>query len=95
MFRPVYLAFAFLLASASATQAGCRVVPYRFMPNQTVDAYMYVSNGSNCSTIIHAGGRSSFHAATPNGIHSTPTTAATSSTAGPISGAIQYSAAIR
>ena len=41
------------------------------------------------------GGRSSFHAATPNGTHSTPTTAATSSTAGPISGAIQYSAAIR
>src|SRR5580693_313521 len=41
------------------------------------------------------GGRSSFHAATPNGTHSTPTTAPTSSTAGPISGAIQYSAAIR
>ena len=42
-----------------------------------------------------SGGRSSCHAATPNGIHSTPNTAATSSTAGPISGAIQYSAAIR
>src|SRR6266480_2676028 len=41
------------------------------------------------------GGRSSFQAATPNGIHSAPTTAPTSSTAGPISGAIQYSAAIR
>ena len=42
-----------------------------------------------------SGGRSSFRAATPNGTHSTPTTAPTSSTAGPISGAIQYSAAIR
>ena len=42
-----------------------------------------------------SGGRSSFCAATPNGIHSTPNTAATSSTAGPISGAIQYRAAIR
>src|SRR5882724_4081673 len=41
------------------------------------------------------GGRSSFCAATPNGTHSTPITAPTSSTAGPISGAIQYSAAIR
>src|SRR5215472_7047050 len=41
------------------------------------------------------GGLSSFHAATPNGTHSTPTTAPTSSTAGPISGVIQYSAAIR
>ena len=36
-----------------------------------------------------SGGRSSVHAATPNGTHSTPTTAPTSSTAGPISGAIQ------
>src|SRR5579862_7390610 len=42
-----------------------------------------------------SGGRSSFCAATPNGIHSTPNTTATSGTAGPISGAIQYSAAIR
>jgi hypothetical protein len=42
-----------------------------------------------------SGGRSSFCAATPNGIHRTPTTAPTSSTAGPISGAIQYNAAIR
>src|SRR5580704_16896797 len=42
-----------------------------------------------------SGGRSSFHTATPNGTHSTPNTAATSSTPGPISGAIQYSAAIR
>ena len=42
-----------------------------------------------------SGGRSNFHAATPNGIHSTPTTAPTRITAGPISGAIQYSAAIR
>src|SRR5689334_16550749 len=41
------------------------------------------------------GGLSSFQAATPNGIHSAPTTAPTSSTAGPISGVIQYSAAIR
>src|SRR5580704_6789499 len=41
------------------------------------------------------GGLSSFCAATPNGTHSTPTTAPTSSTAGPISGVIQYSAAIR
>src|SRR5271167_4012839 len=41
------------------------------------------------------GGLSRLAAATPNGTHSTPTTAATSSTAGPISGAIQYSAAIR
>ncbi len=42
-----------------------------------------------------SGGRSSFHTATPNGTHSTPNTAATSSTPGPISGAIQYSAAMR
>ncbi len=42
-----------------------------------------------------SGGRSSFCAATPNGIHSTPNAAPTSSTAGPISGAIQYRAAIR
>src|SRR6516225_8198799 len=41
------------------------------------------------------GALSSFCAAPPNGTHSTPTTAPTSSTAGPISGAIQYSAAIR
>src|SRR6267154_182650 len=41
------------------------------------------------------GGLSSLAAATPNGIHSAPTTAPTSSTAGPISGVIQYSAAIR
>src|SRR6266496_5012058 len=41
------------------------------------------------------GGLSSLQAATPNGIHSAPTTAPTSSTAGPISGVIQYSAAIR
>src|SRR5690242_13967121 len=41
------------------------------------------------------GGLSSFQAATSNGIHSAPTTAPTSSTAGPISGVIQYSAAIR
>src|SRR5581483_3261473 len=42
-----------------------------------------------------SGGLSSFCAATPNGTHSTPITPPTSSTAGPISGAIQYSAAIR
>ncbi len=42
-----------------------------------------------------SGGRSSFWAATPNGTHSTPKTAATRSTPGPISGAIQYKAAIR
>src|SRR5580698_7871118 len=41
------------------------------------------------------GGLSSLAAATPNGIHSAPTTAPTSSTAGPISGVIQYSATIR
>src|SRR6185437_782767 len=37
-----------------------------------------------------SGGLSSLAAATPNGIHSAPTTAPTSSTAGPISGVIQY-----
>jgi len=42
-----------------------------------------------------SGGRSSFCAATPNGTHNTPNTAATKSTPGPISGAIQYRAAIR
>src|SRR6202035_3598212 len=42
-----------------------------------------------------SGGRSSFCAATPNGTHSTPKTAATKMTPGPISGAIQYKAAIR
>src|SRR6516164_2083403 len=41
------------------------------------------------------GGLSSVQAAIPNGTHSTPITAPTSSTAGPISGVIQYSAAIR
>ncbi len=42
-----------------------------------------------------SGGRSSLAAATPNGTHRMPNAAPTSSTAGPISGAIQYSAAIR
>ena len=42
-----------------------------------------------------SGGLSSSSAATPNGTHSTPNAAPTSSTPGPISGAIQYSAAIR
>src|SRR5689334_5081069 len=42
-----------------------------------------------------SGGLSNRCAATPNGTHRAPITAPTSSTAGPISGAIQYSAAIR
>src|SRR5580692_12495709 len=42
-----------------------------------------------------SGGRSSLQAATPKGTHSTPKTTAIKSTPGPISGAIQYRAAIR
>src|SRR5580658_3344771 len=71
-------------------------------PNPCQDRSHSVNSQQLGTTIMAAsalgqlsGGRSRFCAATPNGIHSTPNTAATSSTAGPISGAIQYSAAIR
>jgi hypothetical protein len=91
---------------ASASRAGCChwLTPNTAHgpPNPCQDRSHSVSSQQLGTTTRAAsargqlrGGRSSFCAATPNGIHSTPNTTATSSTAGPISGAIQYSAAIR
>ena len=92
--------------AARASTAGCChwLAPYTAHgpPRACQDRSHSVSSQQLGTTISAAsarghvtGGRSSQAAATPNGTHSTPTTAATSSTAGPISGDIQYSAAIR
>src|SRR5579875_3323623 len=91
--------------AASASTAGCChwLTPYTAHgpPSACQDRSHSVSSqqlGTTTSAASArsplAGGRSSVRAATPNGTHITPNTAPTSSTAGPISGAIQYSAAM-
>ena len=92
--------------AASASTAGCChwLTPNTAHgpPSACQDRSHSVSSQQDGTTTSAASARgqvrgalSSFCAATPNGTHSTPNTAATSSTPGPISGAIQYSAAIR
>src|SRR5712691_6912770 len=92
--------------AASASTAGCChwLTPYTAHgpPSACHDLSHSVSSQQLGTTTSAAsargqvtGGLSRPAAATPNGTHSTPTTAPTRSTAGPISGVIQYSAAIR
>ena len=92
--------------AASASTAGCChwLTPYTAHgpPSACHDLSHSVSSQQLGTTTSAAsargqltGGLSRLAAATPNGTHSTPNAAPTSSTAGPISGAIQYSAAIR
>ena len=92
--------------AASASTAGCChwLTPYTAHgpPSACQDLSHSVSSQQLGTTTSAAsarghvtGGLSRLAAATPNGTHSTPTAAATRSTAGPISGVIQYSAAIR
>ena len=92
--------------AASASTAGCChwLAPNTAQgpPSACQDRSHSVSSQQDGTTTSAAsargqvsGGRSSFCAATPNGTHNTPNTAAANSTPGPISGAIQYSAAIR
>ena len=92
--------------AASASTAGCChwLTPYTAHgpPSACHDLSHSVSSQQLGTTTSAAsargqltGGLSRLAAATPNGTHSTPNAAPTSSTAGPISGVIQYSAAIR
>src|ERR1019366_675098 len=92
--------------AASASTAGCChwLTPYTAHgpPSACQDRSHSVSSQQLGTTTRAAsargpltGGGSSAAAAIPNGTHSPPATAATSRTAGPISGVIQYSAAIR
>src|SRR5579875_1196621 len=91
--------------AASASTAGCChwLTPYTAHgpPSACQDRSHSVSSQQLGTTTSAAsardpltGGRSSVRAATPNGTHITPNTPPTSSTAGPISGASQYSAAM-
>src|SRR6266851_1000656 len=92
--------------AASASAAGCChwLTPYTAHgpPSACQDLSHSVSSQQLGTTTSAAsargqltGGLSRLAAAAPNGTHSAPNTAPTSSTAGPISGVIQYIAAIR